>query len=554
MLNRPALGSGTRYLPTSAEQLLERARTADLAGDVAEAIRGYHRAIQVATERGATVVLADALRCLSVLHLRRNEPETARALCTRSMQLGRTLADNRIIAHALNTLAGFAFEAGDMAEARHLFETALAAATAHPAIAARVEQNLGMLHAVSGDLDQAIDHYHLSLRAHERAGDARGQAVAHHNLGLAAIDRKKWKQAERHFLESLRLARETGDRHLEALCLLNRSEILIAQQRYDEARTTTEEALQLFGQLESEIDKADAYRMLGVVFRETGRPQLAEVRLQEAIEKARSTGGLLAEAEARRELAILYQTQNRNREALTLLNASYQVFGRVNALGALRDIAAKVAELENAYLSVVKDWGQSIESADGYTYGHCGRVADYAVAVAAALGLSAAEQRTIRLGAYLHDVGKVRIPHEVLNKPGKLTEAEFGIVKMHPVWGAEMLADIEFPWELIPIIRWHHERYDGRGYPDGLTGEAIPLHAQVVSIADVWDALTTTRSYRSAMSAERAREIITRDADAWSPRVMAAFKIAMFASATPANPARTNPLPPDSTKSSGQPV
>ncbi|HEY6117878.1 MAG TPA: HD domain-containing phosphohydrolase [Candidatus Dormibacteraeota bacterium] len=545
--------SEPRHPTVTPELLLEQARTADLGGDVAVAIRGYGRAIQVATERGATVVLADALRCLSVLHHRRNEPETARALCARSLELGRTMGDGRIIAHALNTLAGFAFEAGNMTEAHRLFEAALGAAAAHPTIAARVEQNLGMLHAVSGDLDQALAHYHLSLRALERAGDAGGQAVAHHNLGLAAIDRKKWTEAERHLGESLRLARATGDRHIEALCLLNRSGILVAQQRYDEARTTTEEALQLFGNLESEIDKADAYRMLGVVFRETGRPQLAEARLQEAIQKAQSTGGLLAEAEARQELAILYQAQNRNREALTLLNASYQVFGRVNALGALRDIAAKVADLENAYLSVVKDWGQSIESADGYTYGHCGRVAEYAVAVAAALGLSAAEQRTIRLGAYLHDVGKVRVPHEVLNKPGRLTNEEFALIKMHPVWGAEMLAEIEFPWELIPIIRWHHERYDGRGYPDGLTGEAIPLHAQIVSIADVWDALTTNRSYRPAMSAEQAHGVITRDATAWSPRILAAFISAMTESATlgAVGPAS---LPPDSARASEQPA
>src|ERR1043166_8154450 len=161
----------SRHSTASPELLLEQARTADLAGAVAVAIRGYGRAIQVAADSGATVVLADGLRCLSVLYHRRNEPETARALCTRSLELGRKLADGRLIGHALNTLAGCAFESGDMTGAGRLFEAALEAAAAHPVIAARVEQNLGMLHAVKGDLDQAIDHYHLSLRAHDRAGD-----------------------------------------------------------------------------------------------------------------------------------------------------------------------------------------------------------------------------------------------------------------------------------------------------------------------------------------------------------------------------------------------
>src|SRR5204863_348392 len=152
----------------------------------------------------------------------------------------------------------------------------------------------------------------------------------------------------------------------------------------------------------------------------------------------------------------------------------------------------------------VREWGQSIESADSYTYGHCERVAQRAVAVARGLELDDTAQTTIRLGAYLHDLGKVRVPHEVLNKPGPLTREEFEIVQLHPIWGLELLAAVEFPWDLKPIIRWHHERYDGTGYPDRLRGDEIPVAAQIVGIADVYDALTTARSYRPAMSHEPA--------------------------------------------------
>jgi len=145
------------------------------------------------------------------------------------------------------------------------------------------------------------------------------------------------------------------------------------------------------------------------------------------------------------------------------------------------------------------------------------------VAVAQALGLDETEITTIRLGAYLHDVGKVKVPHEILNKPGRLTNEEFDIIKMHPVWGMELLAQVEFPWDLKPIIRWHHEKYDGSGYPDRLMGDEIPLSAQIVGIADVYDALTTTRSYRGAMSAEQAVSEITRCRASWSPGVYQAF-------------------------------
>src|SRR5439155_13529584 len=118
----------------------------------------------------------------------------------------------------------------------------------------------------------------------------------------------------------------------------------------------------------------------------------------------------------------------------------------------LVDVGGKVAQLEEPYLAVVRDWGQSIESSDSYTFGHCERVAGYGLAVAGALGFDDQERTTVRLGAYLHDVGKVRVPHEILNKPGRLTREEFEVAKMHPMWGVELLATVEFPWYIKPTI------------------------------------------------------------------------------------------------------
>ena len=176
---------------------------------------------------------------------------------------------------------------------------------------------------------------------------------------------------------------------------------------------------------------------------------------------------------------------------------------------------------------MVREWGQSIESSDSYTYGHCERVAENAVAVARGLGLEEQELTTIRLGAYLHDVGKVKVPHEVLNKPGPLTRDEFELVQMHPIWGIELLANVEFPWDIKPIIRWHHEKHDGTGYPDRLQGEEIPLLAQIVGIVDVYDALTTTRAYRPALTEEQALQQIIKVRSSWSPRVFEAFMAAL---------------------------
>ena len=126
------------------------------------------------------------------------------------------------------------------------------------------------------------------------------------------------------------------------------------------------------------------------------------------------------------------------------------------------------------------------------------------LALARELGLDEEQQTTIRIGAYLHDLGKVRVPHEILSKPSALTPEEFQVIQMHPVWGLELLATVEFPWDIKPIIRWHHEKYDGTGYPDRLRGDEIPINAQIICIVDVYDALTTTRSYRGALSPAEA--------------------------------------------------
>jgi putative nucleotidyltransferase with HDIG domain len=340
---------------------------------------------------------------------------------------------------------------------------------------------------------------------------------------MVSADQAKWDEADEYFRRCLEITAAVGDVHLTGLGLLNRSEVHLARQRYEDARSDAESALRIFDRLGARLDKADAYKVLGRVYRETGRWALAEARLTTAIELAVSTASVLSEAEASRELALLYQAMGRNREALRLLSAAHRLFGRLDARLDLVDVTRRVQRLEGTYLAVVRDWGQSIESADSYTFGHCERVAGYALAVAQALGMDESQQTTIRIGAYLHDLGKVRVPHEILNKPGLLSREEFEVIKMHPVWGTELLATVDFPWDIKPIIRWHHEKYDGTGYPDRLRGDEIPLAAQVICIVDVYDALTTTRSYRAAMGQAEAVAHMHESRQWWRPDVYEAF-------------------------------
>ncbi|HEU4565030.1 MAG TPA: HD domain-containing phosphohydrolase [Gemmatimonadaceae bacterium] len=504
-------------------ELLGEGRVHDRAGRMGEAAASYEAAAAAAELEGAHRVRAEALRLLGVVHHRRHDGARARELCRASLGAAEAIGDELLAAEALNTLAGFDLESGDLGAARSLFHRALALAGGDASLRARIEQNLGILANIQGNLGAALSHYQRSLDAFHAAGNDRGRAIVHNNLGMVNADLGRWEDADRHLRQSLHMADSVGDVHLRGHALLNLTEVYLAGRRYDEARRNAEEALRIFDQIGARRNKSDAYRVLGMVYRETGRAALAESRLRAAIELAADADGILEEAEAARELARLYQDQGRNQDALRLLNRAHRLFRRLDARRDLVAVSAKVHELEGVYLAVVHDWGQSIESADSYTYGHCARVAEFALSVARGLGLDETDLTTIRLGAYLHDVGKVRIPHEILNKPGRLTSEEFAIMQMHPVYGAELLAGIDFPWDIKPIIRWHHEKVDGSGYPDRLRGDEIPLSAQIICVADVYDALTTTRSYRAAMTADEALADMMACRHWWRADVFEAF-------------------------------
>jgi diguanylate cyclase (GGDEF)-like protein/putative nucleotidyltransferase with HDIG domain len=167
--------------------------------------------------------------------------------------------------------------------------------------------------------------------------------------------------------------------------------------------------------------------------------------------------------------------------------------------------------LADLYLATIKSLALAIDAKDQYTHQHILRVQRYAVATAKHIGITGIELEAINTGALLHDIGKLGVPEYVLLKPGRLTDDEFAKIKKHPEIGAAILDPVEFPWPVLPVVRSHHEKWDGTGYPDGLKGEEIPLTARILAVADVYDALTSSRSYRSAWTHERACEVITKD-------------------------------------------
>lgn len=169
------------------------------------------------------------------------------------------------------------------------------------------------------------------------------------------------------------------------------------------------------------------------------------------------------------------------------------------------EVERKTKENEVLFLHVVESLAQAIDAKDSYTNGHSGRVAEYCREIAKRAGFSSKYQSDIYMMGLLHDVGKIGIPDAVINKPAKLTEEEFDLIKKHPVIGAQILSNIREMPELSSGAHWHHERYGGGGYPDGLKGEEIPEEARIIAVADAYDAMTSNRSYRTYLSQDKVR-------------------------------------------------
>lgn len=180
--------------------------------------------------------------------------------------------------------------------------------------------------------------------------------------------------------------------------------------------------------------------------------------------------------------------------------------------GAARFIAHSQADLDHAYLQFIETMAQALDARDPYTAGHSLRVAAYSHALAVEMGLSAEDAETIRIAAQLHDIGKIGIPDAVLQKPGQLTPEEYGLIKLHPQIGRKILEKVGRFEKLLAVVELHHENHDGTGYPYGFAGLKVPIDARIVHVADAFDAMTTTRSYRSARSLRTAMEEIDRHA------------------------------------------
>lgn len=506
------------------QSLLDRATAYERAGSWADAFHTLESAYSASLAAGDAPHLLESVVRLGHCHRLAGQRELAVDVLDLAVALGEMHGSAGIAGRAVNGLGLLAQDAGDMVRARHLYERAnqLGRSGGVPVVVGETEQNLGILANIRGDLDEALQRYESALLYLESGGSARGKISSLNNLGMLHVDMRRLEEADEYFTRALRLCDEVGDVVHAGVVHINRAELYLARGELVEARAECDEGFEIFSRLNDEKRQAEALKFYGVIYRESGKLHLATIHLQRAVEIARNDNPLL-EAETQREMARVLRLQGRNRQALEALNRSHALFTSLQARPDLAEVDSRVADLEQEFLGVVRVWGESIEAKDRYTLGHCARVADYACRIAERAGMTDGELTWFRMGAFLHDVGKTEVPEEILNKPGRLTDEERAAMERHTVIGDEMLEPVEFPWDIRPMVRSHHERWDGRGYPDSLAAEAIPRSARILRLADVFDALTTARSYRAPLAPEQALGIMRDDQGSFDPELFEIF-------------------------------
>ncbi len=361
------------------------------------------------------------------------------------------------IAQALNVVAIVHQTGGDLDRAESMYtEARITAQSIHDAEAlAMIDQNLGTVASIRGDVCRALEAFHRSLEGYRTLGMRDQAAQVLNNIGLAYSDLGELARAETAYSEAEHAFGEERDQTNKLNVALNQVQLCIATERFEEAQERAEQLLALTGEIAPSW-RGEVFRHVGVIARERGDYMRAAEYLGRASECAEEGEDLLLRADVTEQLAELYWTQKRHRDMLAHLNQSHALYSRL-------------------------------------------------------------------MGALLHDIGKIIVPTEVLNKAGDLSEEEWSIMKRHPEAGLELVADIDFPGDVRSIIRNHHERWDGKGYPDGLAGDDIPFAARILCVADVYDALTTARSYHDSLSHPRAAEVMRASKGQFDPNLLEAF-------------------------------
>jgi putative nucleotidyltransferase with HDIG domain len=511
--------SATKGWPAFSEELqfdlhYEKGLVLSKLGKYVEAVKEFEKLLTYCQDRKFLSRRNEVFSQLGQLLGKTGENVRALGFLHRAVSGYRRSADASGICRSLRNLGVIYTELGEFDDAEQAYEEAVEIARENnfTLLIADISNNLGAIKNIKGDWQTALECYSRARNLYDQSGELRKAGYSLNNIGITLMEQEKYSQAHEAFLSALGTAAAVKDESLLLILNINLAELSFKLRNYADAKRYSSTAESYFRDKGLKNGQLVETMIFGArVAAHEGNIAQAMQDLDDALDLCKELGLQYAEAEVLFEKGSLLFSSSRHVEALQVLECAIKLFKHLRAEGKAQQTEVLLNSVEDLYLRVFESLAARVDEKDPYTKGHSDRVAALSHALAVRLGLSYFQTKTVVAGALLHDIGKIHTPIEILTKPGKLLPEEFDEIKKHPDMGVQVLSGITLPWDVVSLIRHHHEKFDGKGYPSGLQGDAIPMGARLIAVADVFDALTSERPYRPAHNTATALKIMREE-------------------------------------------
>ncbi|MEW5924971.1 MAG: HD domain-containing phosphohydrolase [Candidatus Zixiibacteriota bacterium] len=492
----------------------EKGRTLSKMGRYCEAVDEYQRLLEFCQNHKLVERRVEVFLEIGQLLAKTGEHDRALGYVHRALSGYRRLNDANGVCRSLRNLGVIYIELGEFDDAEAVYEEAIGISLEnnYSLLYADLYNNLGTIKNIKGDWKAALECYYKAREVYDREGEVRKSAYNLNNIGITLMEQEQHENARHIFQSALSVAGTIKDASLLLILNINLCDLSLKVGAFSEAKMHLESAGEYFlkknlknGQL-VEVEK-----LAGKIAMQENDHIMALEHFDQALELCEELGLQYLQAEVLFEKGNLFLITEQHMEALQVLESAFRLFHQLDVAGRVEKTEKLIGSIEELYLRIFEAMAGKVDQKDPYTKGHSDRVANIALILARNLGLADHDIKVVVAGALLHDLGKLKTPDEILKKTGRLTGEEYQEIKRHPDAGVQLLSGITLPWDIIPLIRYHHEKYDGTGYPTGLAGEDIPLGARIICLADVFDALTSERPYREAFTPRRALDVMKNE-------------------------------------------
>jgi len=478
------------------------------------AIKEYQKILKLCRDTKHLSIKSETFTQIGQLLAKQGDHDRALGYLQRAIGAYRRLNDLKGMCKALRNLGVVYVELGEFEEAELTYDEAIenAQEIGDRLLYADLINNLGTIMNMRGNWRRALELYRESLLIYEVEKEIRKQAYTENNLAITLSEKGLNDEAFEYFQKAHETGTAINDATLVLIVDINLADLYLKKGQLSEAEYHCRKAHQYL--VDSNLvngNLVEIKKIFGKIARSRKDHATALEFLDEGLYISQEIGAKFQEAEVLMERGILLRDMDRHFDSLENLESSYHMYTALKAEGKQEETEKIIKSIEELYLEIFDLMSQKVDRKDKYTKGHSDRVASFALLLAKELGMKPQVLKSIVAASLLHDIGKIKVDDRVLKKEGKLTREEFEMIKKHPGFGVELLRGKEFPWDIKPMILHHHEKLDGTGYPHGLKGEDIPTGVRIISIADVFDALTSDRVYRPAFNTQKALEIMEKE-------------------------------------------